>query len=322
MVMTSPVSAIAIMRHFKQLMSVSYGSTSPRLLVKVLVFLSIALLSAANSDDECTKTDSESSCCDISAELRDKWYFSGGNKTNFLRIRQRVMVTYDSANGKVRYKCEEKKNNVFLIRKKVYRPNKDGVLCLGFSYSRNNNNKPENTLVRYNSMRQSFHILSPELIPRDQPVSIDTQCDLLKTGGTKPTAALQRSAPGCRIPTDLRGEWRYTLKIARRLLVDVKYIGLVLLNNTVVRLNCESRDGNMFLFRAKNFDPGRHDALICLKVERLEYDPHYAYKLSRLNSGNVLHNQLRLINVNEPLQLHIHCDWIESPGIAEYLYPL
>ena len=56
-------------------------------------------------------------------------------------------------------------------------------------------------------------------------------------------------APGCRIPTEIRGEWRYTLKIARRLIVDVKYMNLVLMDNSIIKLNCESRDGNMFLMR-------------------------------------------------------------------------
>ena len=39
-----------------------------------------------------------------------------------------------------------------------------------------------------------------------------------------------------------------------------------------------------YLCRVKNYEPGKHDALMCLKIERIEFDPHYTYKLSRLNS--------------------------------------
>lgn len=288
---------------------------------KAKFFVTILLFATVTSEETCTwSDDSESSCCDINESLRDKWYFPDDNKTTFLRIRQRVMVTHDEANGKVRYRCVEKYGNIFLIRKKVYRPNRDGVICLGFSYTTDHDTEM-NRLIRYNGPGVGNHLLSPQLVRRDEIVSINTTCDLLRTEQKRPSARLTRSPPGCRIPTEIRGEWRYTLKIARRLIVDVKYMSLVLMNNTVIKLNCESRDGNMFLLRVKNYEPGKHDALMCLKIERIDFDPHYTYKLSRLNSGNVLHNQLRLLKPNEELHLHTHCDWIESPGIAEYLYP-
>ncbi|CAL1532441.1 unnamed protein product [Lymnaea stagnalis] len=59
---------------------------------------------------------------------------------------------------------------------------------------------------------------------------------------------------------------------------------------------------------------------MCMEFSVVEDDPFFNFQLSRLNSGDVQDGRLRSVVRYRPVDIHVDCDWLDSPAIPEFLY--
>ncbi|XP_064601669.1 uncharacterized protein LOC135467761 [Liolophura sinensis] len=258
--------------------------------------------------------------CNISPKLRDKWFFKDRKNKGFMRIRAHALIYVNKENNtKIRYKCLERRGNIYLLRTHRTPKIKNGVLCLGFSYLGVSPYEGYG-MLRLNSNGDSFSLISPKPVNRNTPIEIDTSCDLLYGSRRQAFAFIRRAGSGCRFPKKLRGEWDITYIHALKAIFTPKTLIYHLVDRSTLSLHCDKRDGNLFLLRAKNYNNSTMDAIVCFKITPLTGSAYYSYELSRLNSGHELDNQLRLIPADETAHIHQTCNWIDSPGRPEFLY--
>nr|KAG5689547.1 hypothetical protein BaRGS_022050 [Batillaria attramentaria] len=127
------------------------------------------------------------------------------------------------------------------------------VVCIGFSYIADHPNA-EYSAIRLMGQGIGSHMMSPQLFPHGENVSINSTCDLEGPSGR------------------------------RQLDIGLRYIVLVLLNGQRIVFSCETRDSNRYVIRSQGFPSPDKDSFLCVHFKPMEDDPFYDYVFSRLNS--------------------------------------
>ncbi|KAL5006574.1 hypothetical protein ScPMuIL_015380 [Solemya velum] len=264
--------------------------------------------------------------CHFSIHMKDRWNFQGQTEKRFIRIREHQILYKEPGQSILRLRCEESRGNIFLLRRPRYRHGREGVLCLGFAkvwdpgfaQLESKRSQIEYSILRLNAGTVGGHLMSPQLATRGVVPTIDNTC--YDKMGRRMLGSLVRSHRACKFPRKLRRKWNYTYPHAQHITIDSRNLTLQLLNGNKYIFECEKRDRSLYVLRTKDIIPGQLDGIMCLEISRLRSDPHYQYQISRINSGEILDGQLRLVSPVQPFHLYQHCDWIDSPGRPEFLY--
>ncbi|RUS70735.1 hypothetical protein EGW08_021502 [Elysia chlorotica] len=292
----------------------------------LIILLAICILAEISGARDRDRRKRRRPMCITEPRLRDKWHIAGENRRVFIRIRPHQVV-YRHGATMIKYRCLENRRNIFLLRKRKYEKDKDGVLCLGFSYVADHP-RGEYSVIRLIGKGEGSNLLSPVLVPRKSQVSINTTCDLEDRHFRLPDqrhyitqAIIRRSAPGCKFPKSIQGRWNFTYQHAKSLEIWQRNSTLHLMDGSSVRFLCDKRDGPVFVFRSRRYVSEQQDAIMCVEFTPMENDPFYSFEMSRHNSGSYLDGQLKAVPKSESVYVHVHCDWIGSPARPEYLYP-
>ncbi|KAK7473653.1 hypothetical protein BaRGS_00035131 [Batillaria attramentaria] len=200
------------------------------------------------------------------------------------------------------FKCVERRGNIYLISYIADHPN------------------AEYSAIRLMGQGIGSHMMSPQLFPHGENVSINSTCDLEGPSGRRQYAFIRRAPPGCKFPRELHSSWNFTYLHARRLDIGLRYIVLVLLNGQRIVFSCETRDSNRYVIRSQGFPSPDKDSFLCVHFKPMEDDPFYDYVFSRLNSGVMMDGMLKVIEKGRPIFMHQDCDWFDSPARPEFLY--
>lgn len=254
--------------------------------------------------------------CEIPTPMKDRWTLVERHRER-MRIRGDVMnVKYGET--RIKYRCMENKGHTFLLVSEKRLGNRQGVLCLGFAQV-NNNPEAEYSIVRLNGPGFGGHLLSPQLLP-DYMNSFPTLNETCVLTDQDNYAYIRRAERRCVIPTELQRSWNTTHHSARALIFGQKTFTLALMNGTSYKFDCNARDDDLYVFRARDFTDLKTDGILCFNITRLPEDPHYKFEISRLNSGEHVEGMIKLFPSYKPVSLHQHCDWKDSPARPEYIY--
>ncbi|KAL8591072.1 hypothetical protein ACOMHN_032637 [Nucella lapillus] len=257
--------------------------------------------------------------CVTNVRLRDKWRFCNQGRRPFIRIRRGAFI-FRNGRYRVRFKCVESFGSIYLFRKSNYKEGFDAVVCLGFSYVADNN-YAEYTVTRLMGEGIGSHVVSPQLFPHGQAVSVNTTCDFQSPKERRQYAFMERAAPGCKFPRQLQKSWNFTYLHARSLDIDGRHMVLVLLDGRRLVFTCQTRDSNRYVLISNGFPTGQQDSFMCVHFIPVRDDPFYSFVFSRLNSGNFMDGLLRVVKKGQVIRLHQNCDWIDSPARPEFMYP-
>ncbi|XP_041367792.1 uncharacterized protein LOC121382291 [Gigantopelta aegis] len=284
-----------------------------RLATEIIVYLSLLIKASDFIVNAAT--------CEFKNRLRDKWYFVGQNRNSYLRIRRTAIQFRIGRHDRIRFKCVRNRGNIYLVKKPLFQPGMDAVLCIGFSYIADHP-EAEYSLVRLMAPGLGSHIMSPRLIRHRTKLTINGTCQFVHGGGRRQFTFIKRRKPGCRFPKKLHGDWNFTYRKAHHLTFNLRNMTLVLLSGETITFQCHTRDNGLYLVRTRGFRNTEKDGVLCLRIEALPEDPFYDYEMSRLNSGEELDDQLMMVPSYKPVHLHRDCQWIDSPARPHYLYPL
>ncbi|XP_070199972.1 uncharacterized protein [Littorina saxatilis] len=257
--------------------------------------------------------------CVTHVMLRDKWNFLNQGRRPFIRVRRGAFI-FRNGKYRVKFKCVERFGNIYLLRKSKYKEGQDAVVCVGFTYIADHR-YAEYTAVRLMEQGIGSHVMSPKLFPHGKHVSINSTCDFKGPRERRQYSYMRRAAPGCKFPKELRRTWNFTYMHARSLDISFTKIMLNLLDGRQLNFSCDARDSRRYVVRAHGFPVPDKDAFMCIHFMPVRDDPFYSYVFSRLNSGNLMDGMLRIVEKDQPVHMHQHCDWLDSPARPEFMYP-
>lgn len=259
-----------------------------------------------------------SGSCEIPGPMKDRWELVDRPRER-MRIRGDAMVV-KYGNTRIKYNCMENKGHTFLLATSKYLGNRQGVLCLGFAQI-NNNDMADYSVIRLNGHGFEHHLLSPQLLPvyMNSFPTLNETC-VLTENNRENYAYIRRSERRCMLPNELLRTWNTTYHSARAVSFGRKTFTMLLMNGTKYKFDCSVKDGDLYVFRSKDFTDPVVDGIICFNITKLVEDPHYKYEMSRLNSGEHLEGMVKLFPTYKPINLRQHCDWIESPARPEFIY--
>ncbi|CAG5123642.1 unnamed protein product, partial [Candidula unifasciata] len=190
--------------------------------------------------------------CATHPRLRDKWNFLDDSRKVYVRIRAHQMTYKHGSIKYIKYRCVENRGNIYLLRKRKYKENADGVLCLGFSFVADHP-KAEYAILRLMGHGDGSHLLSPVVVPHDAKISIEKDCDLdgefMDDDVSYTTSAfIRRALPGCKFPPEIQGRWNFTYQHAKMWEIWQRNATLHLMSGQAVKFVCDKRDGRVLVF--------------------------------------------------------------------------
>nr|KAG5694193.1 hypothetical protein BaRGS_016039 [Batillaria attramentaria] len=225
--------------------------------------------------------------CVTAVRLRDKWRFLHQGRRPFIRIRRRAFIF---RNGVTAHASSVSSVAATSTSSEIQLQTGTGCSRVyGFSYIADHPNA-EYSAIRLMGQGIGSHMMSPQLFPHGENVSINSTCDLEGPSGR------------------------------RQLDIGLRYIVLVLLNGQRIVFSCETRDSNRYVIRSQGFPSPDKDSFLCVHFKPMEDDPFYDYVFSRLNSGVMMDGMLKVIEKGRPIFMHQDCDWFDSPARPEFLY--
>ncbi|KAK6190981.1 hypothetical protein SNE40_002733 [Patella caerulea] len=255
--------------------------------------------------------------CEFQTKLRGKWFFTGENRHTNVRIRSNVIIFKASRYVKIRYRCIESRGNIYLLKNTAHQKRNE-TLCIGFIYVADNP-QGEFLVSRMIGRGRDSFIFSPIQVRNPRSININNTCDAEVSQQRK---FIYRKGNECRLPRSLLGTWGFTLRQSSSLTMGRRNITIHYLNNNHLTMNCETRDGDMYLFRRAAFYNVTTDAVMCFYIVPVVDDPYYSYQMTRIIAGNIMEGQVRTVPRGQPLNVHQDCDMIDSPARPEYLYRL